>query len=373
MREDVVKVDLGSRAYDIVIGAGLIDRAGARLTPFASNGRVFVITDATVAAAHGGRLGASLKSAGLEEARYLLAPGEASKTFSAVEKIADFLLAKGVERRDLVVAFGGGVVGDVAGFASAIVKRGSAFAQIPTTLLAQVDSSVGGKTAINVAAGKNLVGAFHQPKIVLADVAALATLPARELKAGYAEIVKYGALGDRDFFEQLEAAGGKILAGDAAALARAIKRSCEMKAAIVAEDEREDGARALLNLGHTFGHALEAAAGYSGALLHGEAVAAGMGLAFDYSVSEGYCAAKEADRLKAHLRAVGLPAAIEGHAKGLATAELLLDYMKRDKKAAGGSLALILVRRIGEAFIESAADPARLLKFLEMKTAERAG
>lgn len=371
MSDDIVNVRLGPRAYDIVIGADVLERAGALLKPHASQGRVFVVSDRNVWRAQGPRLAASLKRAGLEFAKIVVAPGEATKSFRGLERLLNTLIESGAERSDLVVAFGGGVVGDLAGLAAALMKRGCRSAQVPTSLLAMADSAIGGKTAINVAAGKNLVGAFHQPAIVLADVGALQTLPDRDMRAGYAEIVKYGAMADAGFFAWLEANAPQILARDPAALIHAVKRACEMKAAIVAEDERDEGRRLLLNLGHTFGHALEAAAGYSGRLLHGEAVAAGMGLAFDFSVTRGLCRVEDARRLKSHLRAAGLPAGVEDAAAGHANASELLALMRRDKKAAGGALALVLARRIGEAFVAQCADEPALLEFLEAKTAER--
>ncbi len=360
-----VTVGLDARAYDIRIGTGVLERAGAEIAPLVKRPWTVVVTDENVFAAQGSRLAGGLAAQGLAHEAIVLPAGEETKGFAQLERLVSRLLDLGVERGDVVVAFGGGVVGDLAGFAAAILRRGCRFVQIPTSLLAQVDSAVGGKTAINVAQGKNLVGAFHQPSLVLADVDALRTLPERELRAGYAEIVKYAALGDAAFFAWLEANGAALLAGDAAARVLAIERSCRMKAAIVAEDEREAGKRALLNLGHTFGHALEAAYGFSGRLIHGEAVAAGMGLAFDYSVERGYCAGRDAQALKAHLRAARLPAGLDDIA-GAADigAEKLLALMMQDKKVEAGALSLILARRIGEAFIERDADQKSLRAFL---------
>ncbi|MEQ1931096.1 MAG: 3-dehydroquinate synthase [Parvularculaceae bacterium] len=372
MTADSVRVGLGTRAYDIVIGEGLLERAGELLRPHLARDRVFIVTDRNVRQAQGKRLSIALKRAGLQAEAVVLAPGEPTKSVRQLERLLNKLSELGAERGDLILAFGGGVVGDLAGFAAAIYQRGCRYAQAPTTLLAQVDSAVGGKTGINIAAGKNLAGAFHQPVLVVSDIGALSTLPDREMRAGYAEIVKYGALGDAAFFDWLVRYGGEVLARQPAALMHAIKRSCEMKAAIVVADEREAGRRALLNLGHTFGHALEAAAGYSDRLLHGEAVAAGMGLAFDYSASMGVCEASDAERLKAHLRACGLPAGLEGPAAGLAAPADFLKFMRADKKSAGGSITLILARRLGEAIIAAGADPDAILKFLEAKTAERA-
>lgn len=371
MTASVLKVDLGPRAYEIRIGAGLIDRAGELLAPFARSGRVFVVTDRNVRRAQGKRFAKSLRAAAIESTMIALAPGEASKSFRSIERVLNRFIEAGAERDDLIVAFGGGVVGDLAGLSASLLKRGCRFAQVPTSLLAQVDSAVGGKTAVNIAAGKNLAGAFHQPVVVLSDVGALETLPDREMRAGFAEIVKYGALGDASFFAWLETNVGSILAREPGALSRAVRRSCEMKAEIVAADERETGRRALLNLGHTFGHALEAAAGFSDALLHGEAVAAGMGLAFDYSVREEICREADAMKVKALLRAAGLPAGIEGPAATGAGADELLAHMMRDKKTEGGALTLILAEGIGRALVAKNANAARVLKFLQEKIAER--
>ncbi len=352
MTPATLSVDLGARRYDIVIGDGVLDRAGALLAPHLVRPFAVIVTDTIVDAAHGDRLRRALGGAGIGTETIALAPGEATKSFAQLETLTEALLGLGVERSDLVIAFGGGVIGDLTGFAASILRRGCRFAQIPTTLLAQVDSSVGGKTAINARHGKNLAGAFHQPSVVLSDIGLLATLPARQLRAGYAEIVKYGALGDAAFFEWLEANGPALLAGNTAARTEAVVRSCAAKARIVAADEREDGERALLNLGHTFGHALEAAFGYSDRLLHGEAVAAGIGLAFDFSAGAGHCRADDAARLKTHLRVSGLPAGlgdIDG-ARALAP-DFLLALMMQDKKVERGRLALILARGVGDAFI----------------------
>jgi 3-dehydroquinate synthase len=365
-----VTVGLGERAYEIVIGAGALDQAGALLTPHLSRARTVVVTDANVFAAQGKRLAAALSAAGVAAETIILKPGEPTKSFDELQRLVGKLIDLEVERGDLIIAFGGGVIGDLAGFAASIVKRGCRYAQIPTSLLAQVDSAVGGKTAINVAQGKNLVGAFHQPSIVIADIDALKTLPARELRAGYAEIVKYGALGDPAFFAWLERNGNLVLAGDAKARAYAVTRACEMKAAIVARDERESGARALLNLGHTFAHALEAAFGYSDALLHGEAVAAGMGLAFDFSASEGLCPPDDARRLKALLSVAGLPAGICDIPEAARIApERFLAHMRADKKAKAGAMTLILVRGLGKAYIAANASEDAVLAFLREKSA----
>ncbi|MFN3958593.1 MAG: 3-dehydroquinate synthase [Parvularculaceae bacterium] len=358
-------VSPASRRYDIIVGDDLIDDAGVYLAPLLKRPFIAVVTDANVEAALGARMRRALAAAGVQAEMVVLPPGEATKSFAQLEDLCETLLGLGVERGDLIAAFGGGVIGDLAGFAASILRRGCRFAQIPTTLLAQVDSSVGGKTAINARHGKNLIGAFHQPAIVLADIGALETLPARDLRAGYAEIVKYGALGDAPFFAWLEENGARLLAGDRAARRAAVLRSCAAKADVVSRDEREEGDRALLNLGHTFGHALEAAFGYSGGLLHGEAVAAGMGLAFDFSASEGLCPQDAAARLKAHLRAIGLPAGI-GDIDGAAsiTPESMLTSMMQDKKIEQGRLTLILARALGEAFVARDVDPSRVLRFL---------
>jgi len=297
----------------------------------------------------------------------LLPPGEGSKSWAALEALIDRLLALGVERGDHLVAFGGGVIGDLAGFAAAILKRGCGLIQIPTTLLAQVDSSVGGKTGINVAAGKNLVGAFHQPDAVLIDPACLDTLPPRQLRAGYAEVVKYGLLGDGDFFAWCEANGEKLIAGDAEAREYAIQVSVAAKSAIVAEDEREtSGRRALLNLGHTFAHALEAETGFSDLLLHGEAVALGMAFAFRFSAERGLCPPSDAERVAAHLKAIDLPTRFGPIP---ATGEMLVAHMRHDKKASGGRLPFILVRGIGQAFVDREVDLADVAAFLDRERA----
>lgn len=365
---DKLTVGLGARAYDILIDASLLDSAGAHLGPLLKRPRTVIVTDENVLAAQGPRLMKGLSAYGISAETVALPPGEATKSMARLEWLLQRLIELEVDRGDLLLAFGGGVVGDIAGFAAAVLRRGCRFAQIPTSLLAQVDSAVGGKTGVNLPQGKNLVGAFHQPVLVLADLAALDTLPARELRAGYAEVIKYAALGDEAFFAWLEENGEALLAGDRAARAYAVRTSCAMKAAIVARDEREAGERALLNLGHTFGHALEAATGYGEALLHGEAVAAGMGLAFDYSVRLGVCPRADAGRLKAHLKRVGLPAgpadipALHGVAP-----EALLAHMRQDKKVAAGRLALILARGIGKAYIAENADADSILAFLEEK------
>jgi 3-dehydroquinate synthase len=357
MTRETIRVGLGPRSYDIVIGPGALAEAGDRIAALGRGKRVIVIADARVAALHGAALDAALAKAGIAVETLTVPPGEATKSMTVLAGLLDRILGLGIERGTLLVALGGGVVGDLAGFAAAVALRGLDFVQIPTTLLAQVDSSVGGKTGVNSQHGKNLIGAFHQPLLVLADTALLATLPARELRAGYAEVVKYGALGDAGFFDWLESHGPKLLAGDGAATIQAVKRSCEMKAEIVGQDEREAAQRALLNLGHTFGHALEAETGYGDALLHGEAVAIGMVMAFDLSVRLGLCPAADRDRLVRHLEAVGLPTQPDRSRSW--SVDALLHHMTRDKKVKDGRLTFILVRGIGQAFVtnEVPAEP----------------
>ena len=349
---EIVTVSLTERSYPIHIGPGLLARAGAMLKPLA-RGPLPVVTDSHVAEIHLAGLLDSLGKAGVDARPIVLEPGEATKSFAGLEKLTGALLHSGVDRGGLVVALGGGVIGDLTGFAAGVLKRGIAFAQIPTTLLAQVDSSVGGKTAINTPQGKNLVGVFHQPSIVIADTGVLSTLPKRELLAGYAEVAKYGALGDAAFFEWLEVNGAKALAGDSAALVHLVAHACRMKADIVARDERETGERALLNLGHTFGHALEAATGYSDRLLHGEGVAIGMALAFGLSVKLGLCGGQDAERFMRHLKSVGLPATIAAIAGARPSPDVLLEHMAHDKKVKDGRMTFILLHGIGKAFVTS--------------------
>jgi len=361
-----VRVDLAGRGYDIVIGRGALGEAGARLAALRPGARVAIVTDANVAARHLAALEASLDAAGVGHAAIVLPPGEATKSFAHLQKVCDGVIAARLERRDIVLALGGGVVGDLAGFAAAIVRRGMGFAQAPTTLLAQVDSSVGGKTAINTAAGKNLVGAFHQPMLVLADTALLDTLPDREFRAGYAEVVKYGLLGDRPFFDWLEGGAWRGLFAGGPERDEAVRAGCAAKAAIVARDETEQGDRALLNLGHTFGHALEAAVGYDGRrLVHGEAIAIGMRLAFDFSREQDLCPGQDATRVRRHLEMVGLPTALSDVPGGVGAAESVLDAIRQDKKVSRGALTFILVKGVGEAFIAKNVDPDLVLRFLE--------
>jgi 3-dehydroquinate synthase len=359
-----VTVGLGERAYEVVIGPVLLDQAGTRIAPFLKRRRLAVVSDETVWKLHGERLRAALAAAGIEAHPIVIAPGEQAKSFAGLESLSDSLLALGLDRGDLVAAFGGGVVGDLAGFAAAIYKRGIDFVQIPTTLLAQVDSSVGGKTAIDTAAGKNLIGAFHQPRLVLADQGVLETLSDREMRAGYAEVIKYGLLGDIQFFEWLEANGPAVLAREPDALAHAVARSVQMKAEIVAEDETEQGRRALLNLGHTFGHALEAETGFGEALLHGEAVAVGQALAFRFSAARGLCPAQDARRAETALAAAGLPTAMSAAPGWPFSADRLVERMAQDKKAEGGRLTFVLARGLGEAFVAKDVDAAAVRDFL---------
>ncbi len=341
-----IKVALGPRSYSVLIEQGLLARAGELLAPYARGGRIAVVADETVWALLGSRLVDALGCSGIEALPVLVPPGEATKSWRGAVELTDRLLAFELVRQDHIVAFGGGVVGDLAGFAAAILKRGCGYVQIPTTLLAQVDSSVGGKTAINTDAGKNLVGAFHQPSLVLIDPAVLDLLPPRELRAGYAEVVKYGLIGDPDFFGWCEEHGAAVLAGDPDARLKAIATSVAAKATIVAEDEREaSGRRALLNLGHTFGHALEADAGFSERLLHGEAVAIGMVLAFAFSAERGLCEEADAERVWAHFDAMGLPSTFD------ADPAALVRHIRQDKKASEGQVPFILARGIGHAFV----------------------
>ncbi len=355
-----VTVDLAGRRYDIAIGPGLIDRAGELARPLLAAPRVTIVSDETVAPLYGARLAASFRRAGVETGLITVPAGEASKEFTAFGRLMNSLLDGRPDRRTTLVALGGGVVGDLTGFAASVLLRGVDFIQVPTTLLAQVDSSVGGKTGINTRHGKNLMGTFYQPRLVLADTGVLDTLPRRELLAGYAEVAKYGLIDDPEFFAWCEMHGAAVLAGDAAKRVHAIERSCLAKARIVAADERETtDLRALLNLGHTFGHALEAETGFGPDLLHGEAVGAGMAMAFDLSVRLGLCPPADAARVRAHLSAVGLPLrlrAIGGDNRRVWDAARLIGHMRGDKKAAGGRLAFVLARGIGQAFVSREVD-----------------
>lgn len=355
MAHETVHVPLGDRSYDIEIGHGLLGRAGGYIAPLLTRPKVAVVTDATVAALHLDALRAGLGD--IEMSHLVLPAGEATKGWPHLQQTVEWLLAEKVERGDMVVAFGGGVIGDLVGFAAAILRRGVRFVQIPTTLLAQVDSSVGGKTAINSPQGKNLIGAFHQPSLVLADVAVLGTLTARDFLAGYGEVVKYGLLGDADFFDWLEHNAPDMAAGDIDKRIEAVRWSCQMKSDIVARDETEKGDRALLNLGHTFGHALEAATGYSDRLLHGEGVAIGCALAFEVSMCLGLCAQEAPSRVRAHLKAMGLKTDLRDIPGDLPDADGLMTLMGQDKKVTQGTLNYIMARGIGAAFVTSDVDP----------------
>jgi 3-dehydroquinate synthase len=364
-----IEVGLGARSYEVRVGPGLIDGAGEALAPLLKRRRTAIVSDETVWGLHGARLTASLERAGIAASPVIVPPGEQTKSFEGLADVSDRLLALELDRGDVITAFGGGVVGDLAGFAAAIYKRGIDFVQIPTTLLAQVDSSVGGKTAIDTPRGKNLVGAFHQPKLVLADLDVLGSLPEREMRAGYAEVIKYGLLGDFAFFEWLEANGAAVLAREPVALSEAVARSIAMKAEIVAEDETEQGRRALLNLGHTFGHALESETGYGEALLHGEAVGAGMALAFRFSAAQGLCTAQDAQRATAGIAAAGLPTTLRQVPGHPFDAVRLVRHMGQDKKAEDGKLTFILARRLGEAFVAKDVPAAAVTTFLQQEGA----
>ena len=372
----IVDVALGARSYDIVIGRGIIASLGARIAALRPGAKACIVTDDNVARHHLGAAEAALGHAGVAYGCVSVPSGEASKSYRVFEQVCEALIASRIERGDLVIALGGGVIGDLAGFAAAVVRRGLDYVQVPTTLLAQVDSSVGGKTAIDSARGKNLVGAFHQPVLVLADTALLDTLPDREFRAGYAEVAKYGLLGDAGFFAWLEANWRDIFSGGSAsgssAREHAVALCCRAKAAIVARDERETGDRALLNLGHTFGHALEAACGFSDRLLHGEAIAIGMALAFEFSARrQGLVSKAEAARATRHLAEVGLPTRIQDIPGELPSIDQLMDLIAQDKKVKRGMLTFILVRGIGAAFVEAGVDAREVRTFLSEKLAER--
>lgn len=365
MSHRAIPVALEGRSYDVLVGSGLLDAAGGLIAPFAPRRRCAIVTDETVAVLHLSRLQASLTAAGLSAPAIILPPGEGQKSWAGLERLSEQLLALELERRDIVIAFGGGVIGDLAGFCAGVLKRGVDFVQIPTTLLAQVDSSVGGKTAINASAGKNLIGLFHQPRLVLADRDVLVTLPARERLAGYAEIVKYGLIDDPAFFAWCEDHAGALLAGDAAALAHAVETSVAAKARVVAADEREGGVRALLNLGHTFAHAFEAEIGFDDrVMLHGEAVGLGLGLAYRFSAAQGLCPPGDAARVSAHLDAAGFarPHTAPG---GPFRADRLVAAMAHDKKVEDGRLTFILARAIGASFVAKDVSAAAVRAFLE--------
>ncbi len=352
------------RPYEVEVGAGLIASAGRRVLPFLKNRRTLIVTDTHVGPLHAGRLKEVLEAEGIAAQILTLPAGEETKSWEGLKALTDGLVEAGLDRKDVIIALGGGVIGDLTGFAAAIYMRGIDFVQIPTTVLAQVDSSVGGKTAIDHPKGKNLIGAFHQPRLVLCDLDVLATLPAREIRCGYAEVIKYGLLGDKAFFEWLEAHDQAVLALEAAAIEHAVGRSVEMKAEIVAADEREGGQRALLNLGHTFGHALEAELGFGDTLLHGEAVAIGMGMAFRYSARMGLCAQAEADRAVAAIARAGLPTQMTQIRNTAFDADTLVRHMGHDKKAEGGKLVFVLVKGIGEAFVAKDVSADSIRDFL---------
>lgn len=367
---ETVRVALDERGYDILVGHGALSELGARLSTLLKRPRVFVVTDETVAGLHRGTLEAALKPAGITSLWHFLAPGEQTKSVENLSGILDWLLAEGADRSDVLIALGGGVVGDITGLAASLMKRGMGFVQVPTTLLAQVDSSVGGKTAINSPRGKNLIGAFYQPRLVICDTAFLETLPQRELRAGYAEVIKYGLINDAEFFDWLAENGADVIALKPEAIQKAVAVSCASKARIVAEDEREGGVRALLNLGHTFGHALEAANGYGPELLHGEAVALGMVLAFRYSASQGIAPDTDARRVGDVIAASGLNVSIGQLAGGPYEPSHLAKLMQQDKKARGGRVPLILARRIGQSYIHPDADLASVESFLATQMIE---
>ena len=365
-----VSVALGARAYDIVIGRGLIASLGERIKALRPGAKVAIVTDATVAKYHLAAAERALKSAGVECSAIVVPEGEGSKSYATFEIVCEAIIAARIERGDLVIALGGGVIGDLAGYAAASVRRSLDFVQVPTSLLAQVDSSVGGKTGINSRHGKNLVGAFHQPVLVVADTALLDTLSKREFRAGYAEVAKFGLLGDAAFFSWLEANWQEVFSGGAAR-EQAIAICCRGKAGIVARDEREIGERALLNLGHTFGHALEAGAGFSGRLLHGEAVALGIVLAFEFSARKGLIAEADAARARAHLAAVGLPTYLKDIPGGVPGLDMLMDLIAQDKKVKRGKLTFILLHGIGQAFVENDVSAAEVRAFLADKLSNR--
>jgi 3-dehydroquinate synthase len=360
----IVPVHAASRSYEVMIGSALLPGIGSFVLPLLPRLRTAIITDSTVASLYLPTVAESLRNAGIHFDVHIIPCGEAAKNFSNLQAILSFLIECGIERSDAILALGGGVIGDIAGMAAALLRRGCAFVQIPTTLLAQVDSSVGGKTAVNMPQGKNLVGAFHQPRLVLADTDTLATLSPRELRAGYAEVIKYGLINDTAFFAWLENNGAKVLSGDTNARRHAIATSVRAKADIVARDETESaGVRELLNLGHTFGHALEAATGFSDALLHGEAVALGMRLAFDFSVWRGLCPASDAARVRTHLQSSGLPVALRSLTQDSGAA--LVKHMLQDKKMRDGKLPFLLTRGIGQTYLAPDVGLDDVVRFLD--------
>jgi 3-dehydroquinate synthase len=363
-----VPVELGSRSYEIIVGERLLAGAGEWIAPVIASPSTIIVTDRTVAKLYLHRLCNALEEAGIRFRSIILEPGESTKSLEEFARLMEALLEQKPDRRTTLIALGGGVIGDITGFAASVLLRGVNFIQIPTTLLAQVDSSVGGKTGINSRFGKNLIGSFHQPRLVLADVSLLSTLPRRELMAGYAEILKYGLIRDAGFFEWLESQAPNMLAGDNAALIHAVVSSCQAKATIVAADERESGIRALLNFGHTFGHALEAETGFSDALLHGEAVAVGMALALDASVRLGYCSAAQHRRVMQHYKQMGLAPSLHS-IRDHWDIDALLAHMAHDKKNSGGALTFVLSRGIGEAFVEHGVAPGLIREVLAQSLA----
>ena len=359
-----LRLELGDRSYNIIVGQNLIDQAGSLISPLMQGRKVVIVTDTNVAPLYLGKLEASLSGAAIKHSVVTLAAGEKTKSFEQLQALCDSLSKTGIDRQTILIALGGGVIGDLSGFCAAITMRGIQYVQIPTTLLSQVDSSVGGKTGINTSYGKNLVGAFHQPRLVLADLDCLDSLPRRQLLAGYAEIVKYGLIKDAEFFTWLEENASSLLNGDKALQAHAVLKSCASKADIVAQDECETGGRALLNLGHTFAHALEAAIGYDDSLLHGEAVSIGMVMAFDLSHRLGLCCEADATRVRKHLDNIGLPTNLKGLADNTWTPERLVTHMGLDKKVEAGSIIFILAHAIGSSYITRDVDPEELLVFL---------
>jgi 3-dehydroquinate synthase len=360
-----IRVALDARSYDIVVGDGVLATAGTLIRPLLAQPRVIVVSDETVAGLYLDRFARGLAAAGIEHQAVVLPPGEHTKDFEHLRELCEQILQLRIERATVLVALGGGVIGDIVGFAAGILLRGLDFVQVPTTLLAQVDSSVGGKTGINTPQGKNLVGLFHQPRLVIADVATLSTLDGRQRRAGYSEVVKYGLLGDAGFFAWLEANGARVLAGDPEALRHAVATSCRAKALVVAEDEREAGRRALLNLGHTFGHALELETGFGDDLLHGEAVAIGMTLAFEMSARLGLAPVVDARRVRHHLATIGLPTDLDLFARRGTDTESLIRHMRTDKKVRDGRLTFVLAHGIGRAFVTGEVEEAAVRAMLD--------
>ncbi|NVK17456.1 MAG: 3-dehydroquinate synthase [Methylocystaceae bacterium] len=363
--ENILHVDLGERSYDIPVGAGLLEKAGPYFKPLLKNNQVVIVTDENVGPIYLDRLTRVLEGEGIICKSVTLPAGEATKSISNFEILVEKILSFGIERGTTLVALGGGVIGDLTGFAAASLLRGIDFIQVPTTLLSQVDSSVGGKTGINAKAGKNLIGAFHQPRLVLIDTESLNTLPKRELLAGYAEVVKYGLIGDVAFFNWLEEKGEDLINGDQALRAEAILKSCAAKADVVAQDEKEGGVRALLNLGHTFGHALEKECGYDGDLLHGEAVSIGMVMAYEFCAQQGLCSQEDSLRVKRYLQRLDMPVDLSGLPCQDWTADLLMKHMMKDKKVKDGKVTFVLVRAIGDAYLDRNVEDGDLKRYLD--------